>query len=455
MTFIFLLCTADTIFSNLQDKMGLTHYLFFIGNNGSGKSNNLVIFHYLGYRNMMSTDVTAANIYQYLGNLDEGQGTICEDEADNIDENTDKMRIYKNGYSSGFPVFRTDTTYGRKQYRLYTFCFKAFAAERTPDSVKAKGFNQRIIELYCSPGFPQYDISEVANPAGEEAHQELLKGLFETRKKLLIFRLLHFHDRIPDIKLNIENRKKQLFKPIVRIFQDSKEALDELLPVISNYVRQKSESSAASLQARIYQIIKKMIKEENSAELESPKIWNNVTDDLNGEVIKKQTIQTPEFGPISQKDIIYMLKDVFKAKPPKRHGNARSLIFDLKVVDKLGKVYDLDVNIKVEKKPITIIDEANETHGTLYQNSIELDKHFFEERNREIGTHWTHGTLSDKGQYFIADVSSDSLTNSTKIAKNTNNNTILNINDKKMYQLIHLRKNGYQKNKILMLLLLL
>ena len=35
----------------------------------SGKSNNLVIFHYLGYRNMMSTDVTAANIYQYLGNL--------------------------------------------------------------------------------------------------------------------------------------------------------------------------------------------------------------------------------------------------------------------------------------------------------------------------------------------------------------------------------------------------
>ena len=387
------ICTADTIFSYLQDRIGLTHYLFFIGNNGSGKSNNLVIFHYLGYRNMMSTDVTPTNIYQYLGNLNEGQGTLCEDEADNIDENTDKMRIYKNGYSSGFPVFRTDTTYGRKQFRFYTFCFKAFAAERTPDSVKAKGFNQRIIELYCSPGFPEYDISEVANPAGEEAHQEL----FETRKKLLIFRLLHFHDKIPDIKLNIENREKQLFKPIVRIFQDSKEALDELLPVISNYVSQKRESSAASLQARIYQLIKKMIKERKFSRIgSSAKIWNNVTDDLNGEVIKKQTIQTSEFGQISQKDIIHMLKDVFKAKPPKRHGNARSLIFDLKVVDKLGKIYDLDVNIKVERKPTTIIDEANGTLGTLYQNSIGLDKHFSEERNREIRTHGTHGTLSDK-----------------------------------------------------------
>ena len=58
---------------------------------------------------------------------------------------------------------------------FYTFCFKAFAAERTPDSIKAKGFNQRIIELYCSPGFPQYDISEVVNPAGEEEHQGFIR----------------------------------------------------------------------------------------------------------------------------------------------------------------------------------------------------------------------------------------------------------------------------------------
>jgi hypothetical protein len=91
--------------------------------------------------------------------------------------------------------------------------------------------------LHCSPGFPKYDISEIINPAGEEEHEELLNELLEIRKKLLVYRLLHFHDKIPDIKLNIENREKQLFKPIIRIFQDSNEVLDELLPVISNYVR--------------------------------------------------------------------------------------------------------------------------------------------------------------------------------------------------------------------------
>jgi hypothetical protein len=119
---------------------------------------------------MLSSDVTSANIYQFLGSQEEGVGSICEDEADNIDEDHDKMRIYKNGYTTGIPVFRTDTSFGRSQLRYNTFCFKAFAAERLPDSVKAKGFRQRTVELACTYGFPKYDISEVVNPAGEEEY---------------------------------------------------------------------------------------------------------------------------------------------------------------------------------------------------------------------------------------------------------------------------------------------
>ena len=59
---------------------------------------------------MTSTDITSANIYQFLGGLEEGGGTICEDEADNIDDDKDKMRIYKNGYTTGHAVLRTDTS---------------------------------------------------------------------------------------------------------------------------------------------------------------------------------------------------------------------------------------------------------------------------------------------------------------------------------------------------------
>jgi hypothetical protein len=136
------ICAADTIFTYYQDKIGLTHYLFFVGNNGSRKSNNLTVFHLLTYRNFTSTDMTAANIYQYLGSDEEGQGTLCEDEADRIDEDRQKMAIYNNGYITGFPVARTDTSFGRKQIKLNTFCWKALPQNgflthlRLKDSIK-------------------------------------------------------------------------------------------------------------------------------------------------------------------------------------------------------------------------------------------------------------------------------------------------------------------------------
>ena len=160
---------------------------------------------------------------------DEGIGTICEDEADNIDENPDKMRIYKSGYTKGLPVLRTDISVGRKQMKFNTFCFKAFAAERTPDPETAKGFIQRIVVIPCFTGNPPYDISEIKDPAGDAENQALLDELLEFRNTLLVYKLLHYHEPISDIRdLNIRNREKQLFKPLIRLFQNEP-CLDEIL----------------------------------------------------------------------------------------------------------------------------------------------------------------------------------------------------------------------------------
>ena len=225
--------------------------------------------------------------------MEEGQGTICEDEADNIDEDTEKMRIDKNGYTTGYPVLRTDTSSGRKQQRYNTFCFKAFGAEKTPDSVRAKGFNQRIVELPCVYGFPEYDISEVINPAGEQKYEELLNELNDTRNLLLVYRLLHFKDKIPDIRLNIENREKQLFKPLIRVFQHT-DALKELLPILSKYVRQKRENNANSLHAYLYKIVKDLIEAQKATEIESSLIWSTIKESLAGRPNSFQTTILPE-----------------------------------------------------------------------------------------------------------------------------------------------------------------
>ena len=81
------ICAADTIFTYYQDRLGLVHYLFFVGGGSSGKSNRLEVFRFLAYRNWTSSDITPANIYQLLGSREEGMATICEDEADNLDLN--------------------------------------------------------------------------------------------------------------------------------------------------------------------------------------------------------------------------------------------------------------------------------------------------------------------------------------------------------------------------------
>jgi hypothetical protein len=356
------ICSADTIFTHKQDRVGTTHYLFFVGDNESGKSAYLTILEYLAYRNICSIGITYANIYQFLGSRDEGVGTISEDEADNIDKDTEKMRLYKSGYTKGKVVPKTDTTYGRTQYKFNAYCFKAFAAERLPDPQIAKGFLQRIVELKCVAGFPDYDISEAVDPGDDEELQALLDELVELR--ILIFcycRLLHYKDRIPNIKLNIRNREKQLFKPVLRVFYGTK-TFNILLPVISNFVTQKRQAKVDSYHSFLFQLIKKMIIQHNSAILQSKDIWEAFKEEVDWKPVpnKPQSIDTVEFGEKSQKELNQTLQDVFGAKPPKRHGKARSLAFDTYILDKMSRVYDVDVDIQVQEG-----DVKGGTLGTL------------------------------------------------------------------------------------------
>src|SRR5215211_2117866 len=140
---------ADAIASYFQDKLGQVHYDMFVGDNDTGKTANLVYFQYEGYRAMLDVDITPANIYSFLGNFEEGQGIILEDEADDIDKKFEKMKIYKAGYNAGKKVTRTDLTgFGRKTTSWNTYCFKAFTAEESPNSNTAKGFMDRTFEFY-------------------------------------------------------------------------------------------------------------------------------------------------------------------------------------------------------------------------------------------------------------------------------------------------------------------
>jgi hypothetical protein len=71
--------SADTIYSYFQDKFSTVHYNIFVGDNGSGKNSALLVYRYLGYRVFYVTAASAPNYFTFLGEIEEGQGTIAED----------------------------------------------------------------------------------------------------------------------------------------------------------------------------------------------------------------------------------------------------------------------------------------------------------------------------------------------------------------------------------------
>jgi hypothetical protein len=94
------------------------------------------------------------------------------------------------------------------------------------------------------------------------------------------------------VDLNIKNREKQLFKPLIRLFQ-KEECLDEILKVISEYISKKRAASVDSLQAYLYKTMKKMMISQNTTEFESSVIWQTIKDDLRGVEVKGKPMSMP------------------------------------------------------------------------------------------------------------------------------------------------------------------
>lgn len=350
------LCSADTIFSYFQDKMGMTHYLLITGDNNSGKSNILLLFSILGYRPLYDTSITPANIYNFCGSLEEGQGIIIEDEIDDIDNNEEKKRLYKIGYRSGSKVTRMydnnsiligNRRKSTRQQGFFTYCFKVFASEKIPDKIKSKGFIERLIILKTIPGDPKYDISEVINDAGDEKLKECYQELIQIRKLLLMFRLLHHTDSFPDIKLNIKNRYKQLTKPLLRLFQKT-QVVNEIIESLSKYLVEKNEEKIDSFESMLLSVVIDLVAKFDLI-LYNDQIWDEIKNRYpKGEIQGKSHSWFIEgYGSISKTKITNICETKFGAKQHRDKENGRGLIFSQEKLNKLSVNYSAIEGIKI------------------------------------------------------------------------------------------------------------
>ena len=107
--YYYTLLVGDTIWSYFQDIFPYTHYIIIVGDNDAGKNSALLLYKYLGYRVFYVTSASAPNYFTVLGDKEEGQVTIAEDEADDIARDKDKRNVIKTGYCSGGTIPKVET----------------------------------------------------------------------------------------------------------------------------------------------------------------------------------------------------------------------------------------------------------------------------------------------------------------------------------------------------------
>jgi hypothetical protein len=174
-----------------------------------------------------------------------------------LDEQPEKLKMYKSGYTKGFKVPKSEKpseSLGFEQEGYHTFGFKAFAAERMPVSTKAKGFRDRTIQMPCSFGFPEHDIQDAINNADDPIYKPLLAELDELRNRLLEYRIIHYHDPIPNIDTRLQAREKQLWNPLLRVFQNT-QTYDTLRKVAIEFVNESRERKSHTHTAFMLNII--------------------------------------------------------------------------------------------------------------------------------------------------------------------------------------------------------
>jgi hypothetical protein len=354
---------ADIVFTYFQDRLGMTHYLLIVGDNNTGKSNILLVFSILGYRSILDTSITPANIYNFGSQLEEGQHTILEDELGDIDEQLDKKKMYQVSYRTGTHVTRmyesnfnnnspgNSARKSSRQQQFFLYCFKMFATEKLPHKVKSKGFLERLIPLKVVPGNPLYDIAEVIDNSGDKKLHELNQELEDTRKLLFIYRLLHHKDSIPDVKLNIKNRYKQLTKPLIRLFQNS-ESLQEIIKSLSKYLIEKNKEKIDSLDSAILNLIIELVKEKGTTRLFNKEIWDKIVEVYpEGEIEdKKWSWYIDGCGTISKNKLTETCEDKFGAVKHRDEAIGRGLIFNLDTLNKVSENYSIIEGIQIIKQ---------------------------------------------------------------------------------------------------------
>ena len=336
------LILADLFLSYCQEWVDTLHFPFFVGETESGKSTALHLFRWLGYRCLYGEDIPNADIYNFLGTDEEAAGTICEDEAQELNYSKEKIRTYKNSYSRGALKPRIIGNDNQKKQVFYkTFCLKLFAGEKTPED---KGFRERLAIVHMTEGTPKGNIKRMT-----KEEKESLQSL---RNKLLIWKVININKGLDRSPSKLVKRDQELWEDFLSVMKNTK-YYQTCNDVVKYYTKQRHEAIWNSIEAGIFKLLIQKINEESRIHLES--FWNYLCfeqEEISGDLDKQTFLPHDYSKKITRNFLSRLFEDKFQAKRTtkyeviegKKHLKTEYL-FDLDILQRLVTKYNVSISI--------------------------------------------------------------------------------------------------------------
>ena len=342
------LVLGDVLITYSQEWIHTIHFPFFVGETESGKSSVLHLGRWLTYRCLYGEDIPHADIYNFLGTDEEGNGTICEDEAQDIVADKAKLRTYKNSYSKGSRKARIIgvDSMNKKQVYYKTFCPKWFAGEKVPED---KGFKERLAVVFMTEGNPK---SNIKRPTREEAQK-----LNDVRDELLVWKLQNMGQVFKRVDSKLENRDQELWEDFLTIVSGTK-FYEKCQNVVNYYIQQRHEVIRNSMEARIFKLL--CDKLTSNRELNFLEYWQFLTrnnQEFTGTLDERKinTFYPDDFGrSLTHNTLAKILEQKFRGekrikviREDKKQKRVTFYSFNLEVLDTMSKKYGVNLSLDV------------------------------------------------------------------------------------------------------------
>ncbi len=366
-------------YSYFQDKFATSPYLYIVGDNDTGKTMLGNIISEIAYRCSNNVNPSTASIYRTLGKYEEGQCTFVFDEVDDKIRYDAALRdILKSGYKKGAKVSRCDTNNNNEPELYFTYCFKVLISETLPEEKHSKGILDRSFVIQTTHQRKNHDelynISDVMHSNINGIYASLRTEILSFRNLLLLFRLVHFEDTLSNLQIygtktrvlekvnshtegnkryddisdealtspkkeegmdeenRLENRDKELVKPIFQLFfsntklidnKQNKELVNQLKKVFNEVVSNRySHKKQNLLESDLLNTINNMYKHKKEIpdviELKFGMFWEELKQTLEGTIKNNSSFISAEHGEVTQPIITKILENRFGFRKHKK-----------------------------------------------------------------------------------------------------------------------------------------